>query len=202
MKTQADAVVTRGSGRLDILDGWRLRQRGGREDQSVHDGFSSIGHSWNGAKSATRISWFSAVGLGCNNLALRCDYEQSRAVVDQALASGITLFDTADAYGNRGGSEEFLGRILGTATRRRGDRDQVRPAHGRCRTAQGGVATIRDDGRRVEPQTAETDWIDLYQLHWPDPATPIEETLRALDDLGPSGEGSATSVLRTSPLTR
>ena len=60
----------------------------------------------------------SAVGIGCNNFVHRCDLEQSRAVVHKALDLGITLFDTADVYGGRGGSEDFLGRILGERPRR------------------------------------------------------------------------------------
>jgi len=59
----------------------------------------------------------SAVGLGCNNFAMKCDAEQTRAIVHRALDEGITLFDTADAYGNRGGSEELLGMALGNRRR-------------------------------------------------------------------------------------
>jgi aryl-alcohol dehydrogenase-like predicted oxidoreductase len=130
----------------------------------------------------------SVVGLGCNNLALRCDYEQSRAVVDQAIASGITLFDTADNYGNRGGSEEFLGRILGP---RRRD-VVIATKFGRPMDDEG---RLKGASRRYVMTAVEaslkrlkTEWIDLYQLHWPDPATPIEETLRALDDLVRQGK--------------
>jgi len=56
----------------------------------------------------------SLAGLGCNNFGMRCDAEQTRAVVHRALDEGVTLFDTADIYGNRGGSEEMLGKALGT----------------------------------------------------------------------------------------
>ena len=130
----------------------------------------------------------SAVGLGCNNFALRCDFEQSRAVVDQAIASGITLFDTADNYGNRGGSEEFLGRILGPrrrdvviATKFGRPMDDAGLLKGASR---GYVMTAVE----ASLKRLKTDWIDLYQLHWPDPETPIEETLRALDDLVRQGK--------------
>jgi aryl-alcohol dehydrogenase-like predicted oxidoreductase len=130
----------------------------------------------------------SAVGLGCNNLALRCDYEQSRAVVDQAIASGITLFDTADNYGNRGGSEEFLGRILGPrragvviATKFGRPMDDAGLLKGASRRYV--MTAVESSLKRLQ-----TDWIDLYQLHWPDPETPIEETLRALDDLVRQGK--------------
>ena len=130
----------------------------------------------------------SAVGLGCNNFGLRCDFEQSRAVVDQAIASGITLFDTADNYGNRGGSEEFLGRILGArrrevviATKFGNPMDDAGLLKGASRRYV--MTAVEASLKRLK-----TDWIDLYQLHRPDPATPIEETLRALDDLVREGK--------------
>ncbi len=130
----------------------------------------------------------SAVGLGCNNFGGRLDLAQTRAVVHRALDLGITLFDTADVYGGGGGSERLLGQILGARRR-----DVV------LATKFGGA--MDDAGRRagasrraimvaVEASLARlnTTWIDLYQLHWPDPATPIEETLRALDDLVRQGK--------------
>ncbi len=130
----------------------------------------------------------SAVGLGCNNFAVRCDFEQSRAVVDQAIASGVTLFDTADNYGNRGGSEEFLGRILGSRRR-----DVVIAT--KFGSPMDDAGLLKGASRRYVMTAVEaslkrlkTDWIDLYQLHRPDPATPIEETLRALDDLVRQGK--------------
>jgi aryl-alcohol dehydrogenase-like predicted oxidoreductase len=125
----------------------------------------------------------SAVGLGCNNFGVRCDLAQSRAVIDQAIAWGITLFDTADNYGNRGGSEEFLGRILGArrrdvviATKFGSPMDDAGLQKGASRRYV--TAALEASLRRLK-----TDWIDLYQLHRPDPDTPIDETLRALDDL-------------------
>ena len=130
----------------------------------------------------------SAVGLGCNNFAVRCDLEQSRAVVDQAIASGITLFDTSDNYGNRGGSEDFLGRILGTrrrdiviATKFGSPMDDAGLLKGASRRYL--VTAVEASLKRLR-----TDWIDLYQLHRPDAETPIEETLRALDDLVRQGK--------------
>lgn len=125
----------------------------------------------------------SVVGLGCNNFGGRLDLERSRAVVHRALDAGITLFDTADVYGNRGGSEEILGAVLS------GRRDQVVLA------TKFGIPMSDDGGRQgasrryilraVEAslKRLRTDYIDLYQLHRPDPHTPIEETLSALDDL-------------------
>ncbi|HEY2230974.1 MAG TPA: aldo/keto reductase [Xanthobacteraceae bacterium] len=125
----------------------------------------------------------SAVGLGCNNFGGRIGPEESRAVVHKALDLGITLFDTADSYGNRGGSEEALGQILGEhrkhivlATKFGLPMDEARILSGASRRYI--MHAVEASLRRLR-----TDWIDLYQLHTPDPKTPIEETLRALDDL-------------------
>jgi aryl-alcohol dehydrogenase-like predicted oxidoreductase len=129
----------------------------------------------------------SIVGLGCNNFGI-LDIDASRKVVDRALKQGITLFDTADIYGNRGGSEEQLGQILG---HRRKDivlatkfgmamddeADKARASRGYI------MAAVEASLTRLK-----TDWIDLYQLHTPDPKTPMEETLRALDDLVRQGK--------------
>jgi aryl-alcohol dehydrogenase-like predicted oxidoreductase len=125
----------------------------------------------------------SSVGLGCNNFGGRIDLEQTRAVVDKAIEAGITLFDTADAYGNRGGSETALGEVIGE---RRKDIvlatkfGMQMDAAGRLVGASRGyvISAVEASLRRLK-----TDWIDLYQLHRPDPSTPMEETLRALDDL-------------------
>jgi aryl-alcohol dehydrogenase-like predicted oxidoreductase len=125
----------------------------------------------------------SAVGLGCNNFGGRIGLEESRAVVHKALDLGVTLFDTADSYGNRGGSEEALGQIVGErrkdivlATKFGLPMDDARILSGASRRYIMGA--VEASLRRLR-----TDWIDLYQLHTPDPKTPIEETLRALDDL-------------------
>jgi aryl-alcohol dehydrogenase-like predicted oxidoreductase len=125
----------------------------------------------------------SAVGLGCNNFGIRCDFEQTRAVVNKALDLGITLFDTADSYGRRGGSETLLGQVLGPR------RKEIVLAT-KFGTAMDDEGTLKGASRRYIMTAVEaslrrlqTDWIDLYQLHHPDPAVPIEETLRALDDL-------------------
>ena len=125
----------------------------------------------------------SAVGLGCNNFGGRSGPEQTKAVIAKALDLGITLFDTADTYGNRGGSEELMGRILGAdrkrivlATKFANPMDDVGVKVGAARRYI--MSAVEDSLRRLR-----TDWIDLYQVHSPDPLTPIEETLRALDDL-------------------
>ena len=130
----------------------------------------------------------SVVGLGCNNFGRACDLEATRAVVDAALEIGITLLDTADVYGNKGGSETFLGEVL------KGRRDQVVLAtkfgsvmDGPEEEARGSRRYIR---RAVEAslRRLQTDYIDLYQQHQPDPGTPLEETVAALDELVVEGK--------------
>ena len=130
----------------------------------------------------------SVVGLGCNNFGFRIDLEGSRAVIHKALDLGITLFDTADIYGNKGGSETILGEILGPrrkdivlATKFGMPMDPDRGLTGASRRYI--MTAVEDSLRRLK-----TDWIDLYQLHQADPRTPIEETLRALDDLVRQGK--------------
>jgi aryl-alcohol dehydrogenase-like predicted oxidoreductase len=130
----------------------------------------------------------SAVGLGCNNFGGRIGLEETRAVVHKAIDLGITLFDTADAYGNRGGSEESLGQILGErrkdivlATKFGLPMDDAKTLSGASRRYI--MTAVEASLRRLR-----TDWIDLYQVHQPDPLTPIEETLRALDDLVRQGK--------------
>ena len=134
----------------------------------------------------------SVVGLGCNNFGGRLDVDGARAVVDAAIDAGITLFDTSDTYGVGGGSERALGEILGSR------RNQVVLAtkyghqnadmgYGRAAGAKGGRAYIRravtESLRRLR-----TDYIDLYQLHTPDPVTPVDETIAALHELVAEGK--------------
>ena len=133
----------------------------------------------------------SVVGLGTNNLGMRLDFDRSREVVHAALDEGITLFDTADSYG---ASEERLGELLA------GRRDDVVIATKfgndvRRRGLDNGVDWGARGSRRYVRRAVEsslrrlrTDWIDLYQLHRPDPLTPIEETLSALTDLVHEGK--------------
>ncbi len=130
----------------------------------------------------------SVVGLGCNNFGARIDLEASRRVVDRAIDLGITLFDTADIYGNFGGSETILGQVLGErrknivlATKFGGKMDEAGTKKGASRRYI--ISAVEDSLSRLK-----TDWIDLYQLHFPDPLTPMEETLRALDDLVRQGK--------------
>jgi aryl-alcohol dehydrogenase-like predicted oxidoreductase len=129
----------------------------------------------------------SVVGLGCNNFGMRVDLEGTRAVVDAALDAGVTLFDTADIYGNKGGSEEFLGEVL------EGRRDRVILATkfggdmGDGEKARGSRAYIH---KAIEASLARlrTDYVDLYQYHTPDNVTPFEETFGALDELVRDGK--------------
>lgn len=130
----------------------------------------------------------SVIGLGCNNFGNRIDLEASRRVIDRALEAGITLFDNADVYGRRGGSETILGQVLGER------RKQIVLAT-KFSHAMDDTGWLRGASRRYIVTAVEaslrrlrTDWIDLYQLHSPDALTPIEETLRALDDLVRQGK--------------
>jgi aryl-alcohol dehydrogenase-like predicted oxidoreductase len=130
----------------------------------------------------------SALGLGCNNFGVRLDLEGTRAVVDAAIDAGINFVDTADTYGNRGGSETLLGATLGNrrkdlilATKFGLPMDR----EGRLKGGSRGyvMAAVEASLKRLK-----TDWIDIYYYHRPDPATPIEETLGALDNLARQGK--------------
>ena len=129
----------------------------------------------------------SVVGLGCNNFGMRVDLEGTRAVVDAALEAGVTLIDTADIYGGKGGSESLLGEVLegrrdrvvlatkfggdmGDGTEARGSRDYIHKAID------------------ASLQRLRTDVVDLYQYHTPDHVTPFEETFGALDELVRTGK--------------
>jgi aryl-alcohol dehydrogenase-like predicted oxidoreductase len=145
----------------------------------------------------------SVVGLGCNNFGGRIDEDATRAVVDAALAAGVAFFDTADIYGNKGGSEELLGRVL------KGRRDRVvlgtkfgKPmADGAERrgSAEYIRAALESSLRRLQ-----TDAVDLYQHHEEDPGTPLEETIGTLDELVREGKIRAygTSNYRPETLER
>jgi aryl-alcohol dehydrogenase-like predicted oxidoreductase len=130
----------------------------------------------------------SVVGLGCNNFGRRIDVDATRQVVDAAIEGGITLFDTADVYGE---SETFLGEVLA------GRRDQVvlatkfgNPLGGALGEDWGARGSRRYIRRAVERslRRLRTDYIDLYQMHRPDPRTPVEETLAALTELVREGK--------------
>lgn len=130
----------------------------------------------------------SVVGLGCNNFGMRIDAAASHMVIDAAIDAGVTLFDTSDSYGD---SEEIIGAHLGS---RRDDiilatkfGSNLRGANGKDWDARGSRRYIRKAVER-SLRRLQTDWIDLYQMHMPDPSTPIEETLMALDELISEGK--------------
>jgi aryl-alcohol dehydrogenase-like predicted oxidoreductase len=129
----------------------------------------------------------SVAGLGCNNFGGRIDEDATRAVVSAALDAGITLFDTADIYGGSH-SETLLGRALGS------HRDEVVLATkfampmGEGPYAAGGSRRYVLRAVEASLQRLGTDYIDLYQMHFPDTTTPIEETLDALNDLVHQGK--------------
>src|SRR5260370_15328040 len=125
----------------------------------------------------------SVVGLGCNNFGLRIDLEASRKVIQRALDVGITLFDTADTYGKRGGSESMLGQVLGENRKRIVLATKFGGAMDDAGTMKGASRRYIRSAVEASLKRLRTDWIDLYQIHFPDPATHMEETLRALDDL-------------------
>jgi aryl-alcohol dehydrogenase-like predicted oxidoreductase len=136
----------------------------------------------------------SVVGLGCNNFGRRVDVEGTRAVVDAALEVGVTFFDTAESYGD-GKSEAFLGEAL------QGRRDRVvlatkfggAPAEGRG---------SRDEIRKALEGSLErlqTDYVDLYQHHREDRATPLAETIEALEELVREGKIRAYGTSNYSP---
>src|SRR5215467_4698908 len=132
----------------------------------------------------------SVVGLGCNNFGRRVDLDGTRAVVDAALDAGVNFLDTADIYGDQGGSETLLGEVL------KGRRDRVvlatkfgmdMGANGPSVRPRGSKAYIRE-AVDASLRRLQTDVIDLYQYHRPDGETPIEETLGAMDELVKAGK--------------
>lgn len=129
----------------------------------------------------------SLVGLGCNNFGV-LDIEVSRKVVHRALDLGVTLFDTADIYGNRGGSEEQLGAILGPRRKDIVLATKFGMAMDDSGAKKGASRRYIIEALEASLRRLKTDWIDLYQLHTPDPKTPLEETLAALDDLVHAGK--------------
>lgn len=125
----------------------------------------------------------SAVGLGCNNFGMRLEEGASARVIDAALEAGIDFFDTSDSYGS---SEEYLGRALGSRRRRVVVATKFgKPVPGQGEGASPGYVRLAAEAslRRLR-----TDYIDLYQLHAPDPAVPVADTLGALEELVRAGK--------------
>tara|TARA_R110000824_G_scaffold106527_1_gene251682 strand:- start:119 stop:1045 length:927 start_codon:yes stop_codon:yes gene_type:complete len=139
----------------------------------------------------------SVVGLGCNNFGWTIDAESSRKVVDKAYDLGVNFFDTAHVYGSSfGSSEEVLGDII------KGRRDEIVLAT----KFSGSPQRPRDNSRRFiigELENAlrrlKTDWIDIYMIHWYDVTTPMEEVIRALDDIVTSGKARYIGASNLSP---
>jgi aryl-alcohol dehydrogenase-like predicted oxidoreductase len=130
----------------------------------------------------------SVVGLGTNNFGGRIDMAATQVVVDQSIEEGINLFDTADVYGGQGASEEFLGKALGNRRQDVVVATKFASPMGEGPMKAGGsrhwiMNAVEDSLRRLG-----TDYIDLYQVHRPDADTPLDETIRALDDLVTSGK--------------
>ncbi|MDR3525554.1 MAG: aldo/keto reductase [Acetobacteraceae bacterium] len=130
----------------------------------------------------------SAIGLGCNNFGGRLDLAGTKAVIHAAFDAGITLFDTADVYGDKGGSEALMGEVIGPI------RQQIVLAS-KFAAPMNAAETLKGGSRRYIMQAVEasltrlkTDYLDLYQMHRMDPDTPIEESLRALSDLVQQGK--------------
>lgn len=139
-------------------------------------------------KSDLRVS---VVGLGCNNFGgNRIDLEASRKVIHKAIDLGITLIDTADVYGNgnRGESEKILGECLGDRRKDIVLATKFGLPMDEAGTLQGGSRRYILSAIEASLKRLKTDWIDLYYIHRPDPQTPIEETLRTLDDLVRAGK--------------
>lgn len=129
----------------------------------------------------------SLLGIGCNNFGPRLDVAATKKVVYRAIDLGVTFFDTADVYGF-GQSESQLGEVFG-------DRRKDVVIASKCAMAMDKDGTLSGASRRYIMSAVEsslkrlrTDWIDFYQLHVPDPKTPIDETMRAFDDLVTQGK--------------
>jgi aryl-alcohol dehydrogenase-like predicted oxidoreductase len=136
-------------------------------------------------RSGLRVS---AVGLGCNNFGQRTDLETSRKVVHKAIDLGITLFDTADIYAGMGGSETVLGEVLGDRRKDIVLATKYAKSMSADGTKQGASRRYIFNAVEASLKRLKTDYIDLYQQHDFDDRTPIEETLRALDDLVRQGK--------------
>jgi aryl-alcohol dehydrogenase-like predicted oxidoreductase len=142
-------------------------------------------------RSGLRIS---LIGLGCNNFGERVGPEDARTIVHRALDLGVTFFDTADRYGGPGASETILGDIFGSRRQEIviATKFGISLFERRARASASRryiMSAVEGSLRRLK-----TDWIDLYQVHVPDPLTPIEETIRALDDLVRQGKVRYTGV--------
>ena len=128
------------------------------------------------------------VGLGCNNFGTSIQLEECRSVIESAIDAGINFFDTADLYG-KGASEDIIGQILGSRRKnvilatKFGAIAKIEKTGEKWGSCDYIIARVEDSLRRLR-----TDWIDLYQIHFPDEITPLEETLEALNQLISQGK--------------
>ncbi|MBG92945.1 MAG: aldo/keto reductase [Chloroflexi bacterium] len=130
----------------------------------------------------------SLVGIGCNNFGRRCDLDQTRSVVNRAIDLGINFFDTADIYGEDGKSEEFLGKAISDKRQSVIIATKFAGNMGTGPMESGASRKHIMDAVEASLQRLGTDYIDLYQVHFPDLLTPLEETISTLDDLVRAGK--------------
>ena len=130
----------------------------------------------------------SLVGIGCNNFGRRCDLDQTKAVVNKAIDLGINFFDTADIYGEDGNSEEFLGKAIGKNRHSTVIATKFAGNMGSGPMESGASRKHIMDAVEASLRRLDTDYIDLYQVHFPDLLTPLEETISTLDDLVRAGK--------------
>jgi aryl-alcohol dehydrogenase-like predicted oxidoreductase len=142
----------------------------------------------------------SVAGLGCNNFGGRIDFAATERVVHKALDLGINFFDTADTYGGggsggaKGASEEYLGKILGPCRREVIIASKFGLPMNDGASERNASSHYVVNALEASLKRLNTDYIDLYQVHFPDPATPIEETLTALDALVRQGKVRAVGI--------
>ena len=129
----------------------------------------------------------SVAGLGCNNFGRRCDVDMTAKVVNRALDLGVNFLDTSDSYGPEQ-SEEYIGKALKGRRSEAVLATKFASSMGEGPMHAGGSRRHIMEAVHASLRRLETDYIDLYQMHFPDPNTPIEETLRALDDLVRRGD--------------
>ena len=130
----------------------------------------------------------SLLGVGGNNFATRLDLDATRKVVDKAIDLGVTLFDTADIYGNFGGSEDYIGQVLGPRRKQVILATKFGMAMNKEGTLKGASPAYIRSSIEGSLRRLRTDWIDLYQLHQDDPDTPLEQTMATLGELVREGK--------------
>ena len=130
----------------------------------------------------------SEVGIGANNFGRRVDAEGTAAIIDRALDVGINLIDTANTYGGGRRSEEYIGRALKSKRTDALIATKAAMSMGDGPNDSGASRLHLTSELEISLRTLDTDYVDLYQVHFPDDNTPIEETMRALDDMVSQGK--------------